>query len=357
MPSIKAGASGNDLTNTMRDSGKRVSRFSYIRVIACMAIVLLHTMNGARIYHMDTVSQGESLAAFTVCSVLMWAVPCFLMVSGALLLDPAREITWGKIFGKYIRRMLIALILFTAIFTVIRHDPKAGTSTVSEFFNGLAFNHCMAYLWYLYLMITVYLLLPLLRKAAFAMSDKGLWLLSGALIAIAILLQFYLMGSVEGSPAFIGIIASLQLLIGCLAYVFIGRLIFMKRLDSRICIALLVITTVALAVATYKAGQTTDDPSHISAYCSPLVVLQSISIYSLLLGIKAEAGPLIRSADKCTFGIYLIHMIFVRITMSELGVDPFSYGPFGFIFLSAIFFLAAYAVAWTIRNFTGSAII
>ena len=144
MPSIKAGASGNDLTNTMRDSGKRVSQFSYIRVIACMAIVLLHTMNGARIYHMDTVSQGESLAAFTVCSVLMWAVPCFLMVSGALLLDPAREITWGKIFGKYIRRMLIALILFTAIFTVIRHDPKAGTSTVSEFFNGLAFNHCMA---------------------------------------------------------------------------------------------------------------------------------------------------------------------------------------------------------------------
>ena len=248
VPSIKAGASGNDLTNTMRDSGKRVSQFSYIRVIACMAIVLLHTMNGARIYHMDTVSQGESLAAFTVCSVLMWAVPCFLMVSGALLLDPAREITWGKIFGKYIRRMLIALILFTAIFTVIRHDPKAGTSTVSEFFNGLAFNHCMAYLWYLYLMITVYLLLPLLRKAAFAMSDKGLWLLSGALIAIAILLQFYLMGSVEGSPAFIGIVASLQLLIGCLAYVFIGRLIFMKRLDSRICIALLVITTVALAI-------------------------------------------------------------------------------------------------------------
>ena len=50
-------------------------------------------------------------------------------------------------------------------------------------------------------------------------------------------------------------------------------------------------------------------------------------------------------------------MIFVRITMSELGVDPFSYGPFGFIFLAAIFFLASYALAWTIRNFTGSAII
>ena len=51
------------------------------------------------------------------------------------------------------------------------------------------------------------------------------------------------------------------------------------------------------------------------------------------------------------------HQEFGVITMSELGVDPFSYGPFGFIFLSAIFFLAAYAVAWTIRKFTGSNIV
>ena len=322
-----------------------------------MAIVLLHTVNGARVYHMDTISQGESLAAFTVCSVLMWAVPFFLMVSGALLLDPNREITWGKIFGKYIRRMFIALIIFTAIFTIIRHDSQAGTSMISEFFNGLAFNHCMAYLWYLYLMIAVYLLLPLLRKAALSMSDMGLWILSGALIIIAILLQMHLMGPVTDSPALFGILASLQLLIGCLAYVFIGRLLFMKRLNARISAALLVITTAALAIATYKAGQTTDDPSYISAYCSPLVVLQSASIYSLLLGIKAEAGPIIKSADKCTFGIYLIHMIFVRICMSELGINPFSYGPFGFIFLAAVFFLAAYGLAWTIKRFTGSAII
>ncbi len=343
--------------NSLRDSDKRVSQFSYIRVIACMAIVMLHTVNGARVYHMDTISAGKSLAAYTVCSVLMWAVPCFLMVSGALLLDPKREITWSKIFGKYIRRVLVALIIFTAIFTFIRHDPQSGTSLISEFLNGLAFNHCMAYLWYLYLMIAIYLLLPMLRKVTFALSETGLWILSGAFIIIAIVLQMHLMGPLEGPAAINGIAASLQLLIGCVSYVFIGRLIFIERPDARICAALLVISTVALAIATYKAGQTTDDPSFISVYCSPLVVIQSVSIYSLMLGIKAEAGEVIGSMDKCSFGIYLIHMIFVRLSMSELGIDPFSYGPFGFIFLAVIFFLAAYGVTWAIKRMTGSNII
>ena len=62
--------------------------------------------------------------------------------------------------------MLIALVVFTAIFTVIRHDASAGTSLVSEFAEGLLFNHCMAYLWYLYMMLAVYLLMPLFKAAA-----------------------------------------------------------------------------------------------------------------------------------------------------------------------------------------------
>ncbi len=333
----------------------RISQFSYIRVIACMAIVLLHTVNSARIYHSDTMTAGESLAVYTVCSVLMWAVPSFLMVSGALLLDPSREITWGKIFGKYIRRVFTALIIFTAIFTIIRHNPSAGTSLVHEFLEGLALNHCMAYLWYLYLMIAIYLMLPLLRKAAFGMSASGLWLLSAALVIIAIILEaaFSRAGDIPAAPGGIG--ASLQLLTGCTAYVFIGRLIYMKKPDARISAALFVISTLTLAAATYKTGLMTDDPSFISIYCSPLVVAQSVSIYSLMLGIRAEAGAFIRSADACSFGIYLIHMIFVRLIMSELGIDPFDYGPFGFILMSAAFFFAAYAATWVIRKLTGKA--
>lgn len=354
MPSIRP---ESDLKNTLRDSNGRVSQFSYIRVIACMAIVVLHTVNSARVYHAEEISAGQTLTAYTVCSMLMWAVPCFLMVSGALLLDPAREITWSKIFGKYIRRMFTALVIFTAIFTVIRHDPKAGTSMISEFFNGLAFNHCMAYLWYLYLMIAIYLLLPLLRKAASSMSDTGLCILALVLMLASLIMQVLLNGADGGSRALLGIASSLQLLACGVAYVFAGRLIYMKRMNILIAASLFIVSSALLGLGTFLAGQRISDPSFISAYCSPLVVVQSVSVYSLMLGIKAEAGSFISSVDKCSFGIYLIHMIFVRLCMSELGINAFDYGPFGFIFLSAVFFLAAYGASWVIKRFTGSNII
>ena len=61
-------------------------------------------------------STADFAVTKTCENLLMWAVPCFLMVSGALLLNPAKEIPLKKLFGKYIKRMFLALLIFTFIF-------------------------------------------------------------------------------------------------------------------------------------------------------------------------------------------------------------------------------------------------
>ena len=111
----------------MSGTNGRISQFSYIKAAACFAVVLLHCFNNARIYHADVISAEQTTAAYAACAALMWAVPSFLMVTGALLLDRDRVIPPAKLFGKYFARMLTALVLFTAIFTVIKHDPSAET--------------------------------------------------------------------------------------------------------------------------------------------------------------------------------------------------------------------------------------
>ena len=95
----------------LRGSNERVSQFSYIKAAACFAIVLLHCFNNARVYHAEVLTDGQITTAFAACASLMWAVPCFLMVTGALLLDRERVIPPAKLFGKYIKRMLIALVV------------------------------------------------------------------------------------------------------------------------------------------------------------------------------------------------------------------------------------------------------
>ena len=50
------------------------------------------------------------------------------------------------------------------------------------------------------------------------------------------------------------------------------------------------------------------------------------------------------SLDAAGFGIYLIHMIFIRLTMKELSFNPYLFGPFAFLPMAALFYIASYAL-------------
>lgn len=94
---------------------------------------------------------------------MMWAVPCFVMVTGALLLDENREVSFDKLFNKYILRALGALVVFSMvfrIFDIIMDKESFGLKSILkgfyEIFTGTGWSH----IWYLYLLIGLYLLLP-----------------------------------------------------------------------------------------------------------------------------------------------------------------------------------------------------
>ena len=147
----------------------RVHSFSYLRAAACLAIVLLHTVFCAVSLFPEEASATQALLSNIVVNNMMWAVPCFLMVSGALLLNPERPVTVKKCLTKYIPRMLIALVVFCLLFRaleiLVNHEPVNAETLLSgfyEIFSGTSWSH----VWYLYLMIGIYLLLPFYHKIA-----------------------------------------------------------------------------------------------------------------------------------------------------------------------------------------------
>ena len=54
---------------------KKVLYLSYLRAFACIAIVLLHTVDGAVILYQDQITSGERIASLSVVYCMMWAVP------------------------------------------------------------------------------------------------------------------------------------------------------------------------------------------------------------------------------------------------------------------------------------------
>ncbi len=48
-----------------------------------------------------------------------WAVPIFLMITGILLLDKEKKITYHDCIKKYSKRILLALIVFGIPFSML----------------------------------------------------------------------------------------------------------------------------------------------------------------------------------------------------------------------------------------------
>ena len=102
----------------MVERGK-IWSFSYLRSAACIAIIIIHTVYCALLMYGSGLSQTQTIATWAVNNCMMWAVPVFVMVTGALLLDTGRTLTYRKLFGRYIARILGALVFFGVLFCVL----------------------------------------------------------------------------------------------------------------------------------------------------------------------------------------------------------------------------------------------
>lgn len=156
---------------------KRIPGYSLLRVLACIAIIILHMFASAEILFQNVITPEQITGSNIIVNCMMWAVPCFVMVTGALLLDENREVSFDKLFNKYILRALGALVVFSMvfrIFDIIMDKESFGLKSILkgfyEIFTGTGWSH----IWYLYLLIGLYLLLPFYKKIAKASSNSEL---------------------------------------------------------------------------------------------------------------------------------------------------------------------------------------
>ena len=101
-------------------------------------------------------------------------------------------------------------------------------------------------------------------------------------------------------------------------------------------------------------------------YSSIFVILQSIGVFTLF-GCAADKtgaprkekspgvfGKFVLEIDKCSFGIYLIHMIFVRGILKHTKLHPYGAGsPFVLISLTLGIFLVSFILTWILKKIPG----
>ena len=323
--------------------------FHYIRAIACIAIVLLHVTYAASLQYRNSISTQAYTITSMITNLMMWAVPCFIMVTGALLLNPNHEVTLAKIYRKYMKKVFIALIAFVFVYRFF--DMIVAGEGVSlngfmkgfvQFFTGTSWSP----LWYLYMLIGLYALLPLYRRITQAATYKELQY--GIIVGFIVLSLFPLTALFNIKLNFTIHIASIYPF-----YLFLGYLLYndiIKINKKTNTIIFIVSIVLIIGVVYYRWMHNVETFNLLLSYASPLSILLSASLFHFFKSIKPISIKGLHKAlialDQASFGIYLIHIIFVKYFLAILHYNPYKVPVLGFIGIVCLISILSWIISY-----------
>ncbi len=156
-------------------NSSRIVFLDWLRVIACFMVILVHSIEPFYLGGPEgtyIASKANALWTTLINSALRPAVPLFVLASSYLLFPLKTDI--GTFFRKRFVRVLIPFIVWTLIY-VFAYPYICGVEPdFTGSLKGLMFNFLMSsgHLWFVYMLLGVYLLMPLLSPWVEKVSQK-----------------------------------------------------------------------------------------------------------------------------------------------------------------------------------------
>lgn len=298
-----------------------------IRGIAIIAILIGHSFDMAMFD--SSLSYGWRCVAISFDSLFRWAVPAFIMLSGAILAVPRPGKSVLGFYKKRLGRIGLPIVFWSAFFMCFDVEVLGWTKSWGDSLHNLAMGKPYNHMFFIFRFVGLYTLAPAIQWLNAHVSRRPFAALTiGLFIAVAI--DSYIMQTNSAERG--AIIGTFYFL----PYFMAGYLLRTAYLSRRgIAIALLAwaLATAALILSTVFAvdpwSPSMSAPSAAFAmwdHVSPLRIVIGISMWLVLItvlkGPKLERPFFKIMADviaPAAFGLYLIHPLF-RDGLHALGL-------------------------------------
>jgi len=289
-----------------------------IRTVAIVLVILLHAaiepvpasniVNQAVVLRWWTVNIYNSLAS--IC------VPLFVMLSGALLLQPNKvEEPLAVFFKKRFIRIGLPLIFWIGIYFAWRSFANNEVLTLNSIGQGIVTGPYFHF-WYLYMLIGLYLVTPILRVLVAYASRKVLryfliiWFMGTAIVPIVYLfVPFTLSGDVF-------------LLVGWVGYFLLGLYLLDVHVRGRTLYSVLLVGYVWMAIGTYLITYLRGGSSQyfFYDYLGFTAIIVSASLFLLLKSVPSNyfekksrpLNRLIHFISVSSLAIFLLHVVIME---------------------------------------------
>ena len=138
------------IKNMYKNKDSRIYYLDYLRIFCCFFVVLIHV--SAKYYYDSDLNTYSWKIAYYYDGLSRFSLPNFFMISGALFLN--RDLSYKIIFNKYIKNILVHLILWSIIYALI--NKNIPTKNIKMKLFEIIKGHY--HLWYLFATIGIMLL-------------------------------------------------------------------------------------------------------------------------------------------------------------------------------------------------------
>ncbi|MBC5734758.1 MULTISPECIES: acyltransferase family protein [Lawsonibacter] len=343
-----------------KNGNGRLAWADLLRCAALFAVVLLH-VSGARLADVP-VDSGAFQVLNVYDGLTHWCVPVFVMLSGAFLLDPKHSLPLPKLLFRHILRIFTALAVWGAVYAVANHLEQGGAWTwpgVREALWQALRGHTHYHLWFLYMILGLYLVTPVLRAFVRGAGRGDFhWFFLLVFVFTFLLPTLLRLRPSQTASLWIGNL-NLHLVLGYVGYYVLGYYLKQNTLSRAAEFALYLLGALGAAVTVGGTALLSRQRGELVQvfynYDSPNVALMSVAVFVLfryVLGVSEERSRRERlsKAAQVSFGIYLVHDLFLML-LRRVGIDALSFAPaLAVPVLAAGIFLCSFAVAWVLSK-------
>lgn len=283
---------------------------------------------------------------FIVPLLTRWAAPAFMMISGFLLLNPEREFSLARA-RRGVFRMLRILLIFGLAYCLMEEFFTSGMGaplqSIAAAFRKLLCGQSWDHMWYIYMMVGLYAITPLLRVFTAHADRRTLHYAFGLLFFFAILLptlkdmlnlpvtDFYL-----NIPAFV-------------FYYYSGYYLTKVKPGKRLCRAVLAAGVLCFLLADYLLSYWNINPEALFVCLIALPVFRLCAQSAVME--RLAGNRFIQLVSRHSLMIYLIHPLWLNLLRKVCNVHLVDFTPLaGCLLMMAAAFAGALLCSWILSK-------
>jgi surface polysaccharide O-acyltransferase-like enzyme len=303
----------------------RRASFDVLRVVAIVGVVAIHTFS--RIISTSSMDgTWQQWIAIVLDIGFVWAVPVFVMISGALILRP-RSFDRGtpEFYRRRALRILPALVFWHIFYLwIVRMLINGQELTVLGAAELVVDGRAYTQLYFLWVILGLYLVAPVI--AAFVNTgapSRAFWVGGLALLCTTLALAISAISAAVGSESRPIATVFFTMWIPYVGYFVLGYALARLTQTWRQVVAAAIVAVVLAVVTILQYGAagafTQLDAISPVSYFAPIVAMLSVTVFLAAIGIfdriplAGRTLVIVRVLSDASFGVFLVHLAVIAV--------------------------------------------